>query len=200
MKAARSRRFGVDPRLGIGVGLIIASIVGVWSVVQAADRSSPVFVASSTLSVGETITIDDLSVAHVRLESAAGRYLSTLPDDGLVVTRTIFEGELVPRAAVRTDAEVQVSAVVVESAIALAGSVQPGSRVDVWAAEQQEDGSFAPPTVIVSGASVVRVVEQQGLVSTGSGETVEVLVPTGTVAALLAALSGESAISIVPAG
>lgn len=200
MKATRSRRFGVDPRLGIGVGLIIASIVGVWSVVQAADRSSPVFVASSTLSVGDTITGDDLSVAHVRLESAAGRYLTTIPDDGLVVTRTIFEGELVPRAAVRADAEVQVSAVVVESAIAIAGSVEPGSRVDVWAAEQQEDGSFTPPTVIVSGASVVRVVEQQGLVSTGSGDTVEILVPTGTVAALLAALSGESAISIVPAG
>lgn len=200
MKATRSHRFGVDPRLGIGVGLIIASIVGVWSVVQAADRSSPVFVASSTLSVGDTITGDDLSVAHVRLESAAARYLTTIPDDGLVVTRTIFEGELVPRAAVRADAEVQVSAVVVESAIAIAGSVEPGSRVDVWAAEQQDDGSFSPPTVIVSGASVVRVVEQQGLVSTGSGDTVEILVPTGTVAALLAALSGESAISIVPAG
>ena len=200
MKAARSRRFGVDPRLAIGVGLIIASIVGVWSVVQAADRSSPVFVASSTLAVGDTVTSDDLSVAHVRLDSAARRYLSTIPDDGLVVTRTIFEGELVPRAAVRADADVQVSAVVVESAIAIAGSVEPGSRVDVWAAEQEEDGSFAPPTVVVSDAGVVRVLEQRGLVSTGSGDTVEILVPTGTVAALLAALSGESAISIVPAG
>lgn len=200
MTPGRSRRFGVDPRLGIGVGLILASIAGVWSVVQAADQSSPVFVAPATLSIGETVTADDLDVAHVRLGAAGERYLTNIPDEGLVVTRTIFEGELVPRSAVKPDADVQVSAVVIESAVALAGSVKPGSLIDVWAAEQQEDGSFAPPTIIVSDAGVVRVIEQRGLVAPGDGDTVEVLVPTGEVAALLAALSGESAISIVPAG
>ena len=200
MTSGRSRRFGADPRLAIGVGLIIASIVGVWSVVQAADRSTPVFVAPTTLSIGETVTEDDLAVAHVRLDAAGERYLETIPDGGVVVTRTIFEGELVPRSAVKADADVPVSAVVVESAVALAGSVKTGSLVDVWAAEQQDDGSFAPPTVIVSDAGVVRVVEQRGLVASGGGDTVEILVPTGTVAALLAALSGENAISIVPAG
>lgn len=200
MRSGRSRRFGVDPRLGIGVGLILASIVGVWSVVQSADRSTPVFVASATLSIGETVTEDDFDVAHVRLDTAGERYLTSIPDEGLVVTRTVLDGELVPRSAVKADADVPVSAVVVESAVALAGSVKPGSLIDVWAAEQQEDGSFAPPTIIVSDAGVVRVVEQRGLVSPADGDTVEILVPTGQVAALLAALSGESAISIVPAG
>ncbi len=200
MKAGRSRRFGLDPRLGIGIGLVVVSIVGVWSLVQSADRSSPVYVASSTLSVGDTITAGDLAVAHVRLDSAAERYLSAIPEAGLVVTRTIPEGELVPRTAVGTGAEVDVSALVVPSAVALAGSVKTGSRVDVWVAEQQEGGSFAPPTVIVSDASVVRVVEQQGLVSAGGGDTVEILVPHGMVAAVLAALSGDNALSIVPAG
>lgn len=200
MKAGRSGRFPVDPRLAIGIGLILVSILGVWSVVQAADRSSTVYVAGSTLSIGDTITADELAVAHVRLDAAGDRYLTAVPDDGLVVTRTIFEGELVPRSSVRADATVPVSAVVVESEVALAGSVKPGALVDIWAAEQQEDGSFAPPTVIVSDAGVVRVIEQPGLVASGTGDTVEVLVPTGSVAALLAALSGESALSIVPAG
>ena len=200
MTPRRSHRFAIDPRLAIGVGLIVASILGVWSVVQSADRSSPVYVAGSTLSVGDTISAEELAVAHVRLDAAADRYLTTIPDGGLVVTRTIFEGELVPRSAVRADAAVQVRAVVVESGIALAASVKPGSLVDVWAAEQQEDGSFLPPTVIVSDAAVVRVIEQQGLVASGAGATVEVLVPAGSVAALLAALAGTSAISLVPAG
>ena len=200
MTAARSHRFFVDPRLAIGVGLILASILGVWSVVQSADRSSPVYVAPSTLSAGDAITAKDLVVTHVRLDATAERYLTTIPDEGLVVTRTILEGELVPRSAVRRDAAVQVSAVVVESEVALAGSVKPGSAVDVWAAEQREDGSFSPPTVIVPDAEVVRMVEQRGLVASGTGDTVELLVPTGSVAALLGALSGESAISVVPAG
>lgn len=200
MASRRLHRIGFDPRLAIGVVLIIGSILGVWGVVRAADRSSPVLTATSTLSVGDTVTDDDLAVVNVRLDSAGERYLTALPAAGLVVTRTVFAGELVPLSAVRTDAEVQVSAVVVPSSLALAGSVQTGSLVDVWSAEQQEDGSFAPPTVIVSDVSVVRVVEQQGLVAAGTGERVEVLVPTGRVAALLAALSGENAISIVPAG
>ncbi|MET1053343.1 MAG: SAF domain-containing protein [Mycetocola sp.] len=198
--ARRPRRIGFDPRLVIGVTLILGSIVGVWGVVQAADTSSPVLVASSTLSVGDTVTSSDLTVAHLRLDASGEHYLTAVPAAGLTVTRTIFAGELVPRSAVRTDAEVEVSAIVVPSALALAASVETGSLVDVWAAEQQDDGSFAPPTVIVSDVSVVRVVEEQGLVAAGSGERVEVLVPTGRVAALLAALSDDSAISIVPAG
>lgn len=196
----RSRMLRVDARLVVGVGLILASIAGVWFVVEAADRSSPVFVASSTLSVGDTIEEGDLSVAHVRLDAADARYLSSMPDGGLVVTRTILEGELVPRSAVKSEAQVRMSAVVLDSGTRLPGSVEPGSLVDVWAAEQQEDGSFAPPVVVVGGASVVEVLEQQSLVTAGGGETVEVLVPTGTVALLLAAVAGDSAISIVPAG
>jgi hypothetical protein len=196
----RQRLPVVDPRLVVGVGLILASIAGVWFVVEAADRSSPVFVAASTLSVGDTVSEEDLQVAHVRLEEADSRYLAGLPDGRLVVTRTVFEGELVPLSAVKADARVQVSAVVVESATRLPGSVETGSLVDVWAAEQQEDGSFAPPVVVVGGASVVEVLQEQGIVTAGTANSVEILVPTGTVALLLAALASESAISIVPAG
>jgi hypothetical protein len=196
----RSRLPGVDPRLLVGVGLILASITGVWFVVEAADRSHPVFVATSTLSVGDTLAEDDLAVAHVRLDAADPHYLASIPAGGLVVTRTVFEGELVPLTAVKAGARVQVRAVVVESATRLPGSIATGSLVDVWAAEQQDDGSYAPPVVVVAGASVVDVLEQQGLVASGATDTVEVLVPTGSVAVLLAALAGESAISIVPAG
>jgi hypothetical protein len=196
----RSRLPAVDPRVLVGAGLILASIAGVWVVVEAADRSSPVLVAASTLSVGDTLSAEDLAVAHVRLDDADARYLASVPDGGLVVTRTVFTGELIPLSAVKAGAEVQVRAVVVDSATRLPGSVEPGSLVDVWAAEKQEDGTFAPPVVVVGRAHVVEVLEQQGLVTAGSANTVEILVPTGTVALLLAALAGDSALSIVPAG
>lgn len=196
----RSRLPAVDPRVLVGAGLILASIAGVWVVVEAADRSSPVLVAASTLSVGDTLSAEDLAVAHVRLDDADARYLASVPDGGLVVTRTVFTGELIPLSAVKAGAEVQVRAVVVDSATRLPGSVEPGSLVDVWAAEKQEDGTFAPPVVVVGRAHVVEVLEQQGLVTAASANTVEILVPTGTVALLLAALAGDSALSIVPAG
>ncbi|MET0480665.1 MAG: flagella basal body P-ring formation protein FlgA [Mycetocola sp.] len=196
----RFRLRAIDPRVVVGAGLILASVAGVWFVVDAADRSSPVLVAASTLSVGDTLSEDDLDVAHVRLDKADARYLARVPDGGLVVTRTVFKGEIIPLSAVKASAHVQVRAVVVESATRLPGSVVTGSLVDVWAAERSEDGSFAPPVVVVGGAGVVEVIEQQGLVSSGASNTVELLVPTGSVALLLAAIAGESAISIVPAG
>lgn len=193
-------RIRIDPRFVVGVVLILVSIVGVWLVVSSADRSTPVYLARSTLSVGDVVRSGDLTLAQVRLGEADSRYVTggAIPDDGFVVTRTVLKGELVPQSAVATDATVGVSAIVVASTSTLPESVEAGSLIDVWSAQVQEDGTFAPPVVLVPGAAVVRVVEQQGLVSAG-GQDVEVLVPKGKVAAVLAALASGDAISVVPA-
>ena len=174
-------RIRFDPRFAVGVVLIVVSIVGVWLVVQSADRSTPVYLARSTLSVGDVVHDGDLTVAHVRLGEADTRYVPNggIPDDGLVVLRTVLKGELLPQSAVATDAAVNVSALVVGSASTLPESVEAGSLIDVWSAKVQDDGSFAPPVVLVSGASVVRVVEQQGLVAAG-GQDVEILYVKGS--------------------
>ena len=197
---SRRSRVRLDPRFVIGIALILVSIVGVWVVVQSADRSTPVYLARSTLSVGDVVRDGDLTVASVRLGDADARYVAggSIPDDGLVVLRTVLKGELVPQSAVGTDAAVSVSAIVVGSTSTLPESVEAGSLIDVWSAKVQDDGTFAPPVVLLAGASVVRIVEQQGLVAT-SGQDVEVLVPKGKVASVLAALAGGDAISVVPA-
>jgi hypothetical protein len=184
----------------VGVALILVSIVGVWLVVQAADRSTPVYLARTTLSVGDVVQDGDLTLAHVRLGDADTRYVTDggIPQEGLVVTRTVLKGELIPQSAVATDAAVSVSPLVLGSTSTLPESVEAGSLIDVWSAQVQDDGTFAPPVVLVAGASVVRVVEQQGLVAAG-GQDVEVLVPKGKVASVLAALAAGDAISVVPA-
>jgi hypothetical protein len=185
--AQKRARVRFDPRFVIGIALILVSIVGVWLVVSAADRTTPVYLARSTLSVGDVVRDGDLTLAHVRLGDADARYVTagSIPTDGFVVLRTVLKGELVPESAVATDAAVQVSAIVVGSTSTLPESIEAGSLIDVWSAKVQEDGGFAPPVVLVDGAAVVRVVEQQGLVAAG-GQDVEVLVPKGKVAAVLA--------------
>ncbi len=196
----RGTRVSVDPRFIVGILLIIASIVGVWLVVSSADRTTPVYLARSTLSVGDVVRDGDLLLTNVRLGDADSRYVAdgSIPDDGLIVLRTVLKGELLPQSAVGTEKSVAVSAIVVSSTSALAESVEAGSLIDVWSAKLQDDGAFGPPTVMVAGAAVVRVIEQQGLVA-GGGEDVEVLVPTGKVAAVLAAIAGGDAIAVVPA-
>ncbi len=59
----------------------------------------------------------------------------------------------------------------------------------------------AAPTVLVSGATVVKVLDDTGSMSvSSSGSSVEVLVPRTRVARLLEAIASKDALAIVPAG
>ena len=126
-----------------------------------------------------------------------------LPDGGLVITQSVRDGELVPLSAVGSVAGLRTTAVVIESTGPLSSAVVPGSGVDVWAAPAVEQtgqaAPFGPPSVLVPGAIVVRVLEDDGLVASG-GVAVEVLVPRARVARLLHSIANADALAIVPSG
>jgi hypothetical protein len=198
---AATRRFWFDPRFAVGLALIVASIAGVVLIVGAADSSVRVYAAGGPLAPGDSIRAADLVETSVRLDGAERLYL--VPDDldahGLVVTRPVAEGELVPASAVGSpDGERQTS-VVLGVQGALAASVAPGSLVDVWSARAIGSGQFEAPAVVVPGATVVRLVEDSGLVVDDSAASVEVLVPRDRVARVLEALANDDAVSVVPA-
>jgi hypothetical protein len=194
------RRFWFDPRFVIGLVLVVASVVGVWAIVAATDRSVTVYAARGALSVGDRIDAGDLTVARVRLDSAGQMYITPerMPADGLVVTRTVAAGELVPVSAVGTRAGASVTSVVVAVRSKLAGSLGSGSVVDVWGARETAQGQFGPPSVIVASASVVRVIESTGLIADGTGQSVEILVPKGKVATVLESIANQDSIALVP--
>ena len=108
-----------------------------------------------------------------------------------------------PLSAVGSVAGLRTTAVVIESTGPLSSAVVPGSGVDVWAAPAVEQtgqaAPFGPPSVLVPGAIVVRVLEDDGLVASG-GVAVEVLVPRSRVARLLHSIANADALSIVPSG
>lgn len=190
-----------DPRLLIGLLLVAASVTGVVLLISAADRTVGVLSAREPLSPGERVHRDDLVVVDVRLAQATERYLTVddIPAEGIVVTRTIGAGELVPVGAVGRADGLRLASLVLEVGGALAASVQPGAPVDVWAARQLEGGRFGAPSVIVGGATVVRLVDSQSIVSGGETTAVEVLVPVSRVARVLDAVANADAVSLVPA-
>ena len=49
-----------DPRLLIGILLVLASVVGVISLVGAADQTAEAYAAREPIAVGETLTADKL--------------------------------------------------------------------------------------------------------------------------------------------
>ncbi|WP_157001473.1 SAF domain-containing protein [Agromyces laixinhei] len=190
----------LDPRLIIGIVLIAGSTFGVWSLVTGLDDGVEVYVARDTLTPGTRIQADDLATETVRLGASGARYLVAdgLPDDGLVVARTIEAGELVPEAAVDETDRTGLATVVVPSRGPLPAEIAPGARVDVWTAKQVERGGFEPPAVLVSDAEIAGIIESEGMVST-DGTSVELLIPREKVAALLGALAAGDAIDLVPA-
>ena len=195
------RRFWFDPRFAIGLVLVVASVAGVFVVVSSADTSTRVYAARDALAPGDTIDAGDLVVSSVRLASVDELYLvpGDVPDDGLVVTRTVAAGELVPASAVGARAGVSLASVVITLGGQLPASVKPGSTVDLWAASEEETNLFGPPVVIVSGATVVRVIESDGLVASDNAASLELLVPRLRIARVLEAVANDDAMSIVPA-
>ncbi len=207
----KQRRIWFDPRFAIGIALVVLSVVGVAGVVSAAAASSQVLAARQALVPGQHLTVDDFVATSVRAGAIDRLYLSRsdIPSGGVVVTRAIASGELVPRSAVGSVASTTLRSVVVPVSTALSASVQQGARVDLWSAAKDSGaddadgntpatGGYDAPTVIVSSAIVVRVIDQKGLVQTGTGSDVELLVPSASTADVLDAVANAAALSVVP--
>ena len=198
---ARARAFALDPRLAIGVVLVVASVVGVVSIVAATDESTEVYAAASTLTPGDRVLSSDLVIRSVKLNEATDRYIAQgeLPDEGFIATRPIEAGELIPSSSLGSHDGLSLTSVVVSPQGGLSGTVATGASVDVWASAEAEDGSYAAPGVIISGAVVVRLLEDDSLVSAAHGNAIELLVPRSRVARLLEAMANGDVLSVIPA-
>jgi hypothetical protein len=194
------RSFWFDPRFAIGIVLVVASVAGVLVVVSTADKTSTVYAARSVLSVGDRISQEDLVEQSVRLGTVTDKYLGgdAIPPDGLIVTRTIAEGELVPASAVGSAAGERVASVVITVNSQLPRTVDAGAVVDVWASREGESGLFGPPSVLIPSATVVRIIETDGIIAGSGAVSVELLVPRSRTARMLEALANSDALSLVP--
>ncbi len=200
-KERKPRSFWFDPRFAIGLGLVVISVLGVLGIVASADSSVQVFAARSALVPGDRIAAADLLVKSVRLGDLDAKYLvvADVPPEGLVVTRVVSAGELVPASAVGDRSGARVASVVVAVQGSLPKSVAAGAVIDVWSASRADDRSYGPPSVLASSVTVVRVIAPDGMVSAQNGDSVEVLVPRNRIGRVLQAIANQDAISLVPA-
>lgn len=195
------RAFWVDVRFLVGIALVALSIAGVWFLISASDDAAPVLRADRTIAQGEVLTADDFQVVEVGLGALTDDYLG--PEDlrsGQVAARTLSEGEIVPVSAL-TDADGRrTTTVVIQSSTGIPEGVQTGTVVEVWHAPPVDEGrSYDPPRILVAEAIVRDVLEPEGVLA-DTGTQLEVVIDRADVADVLAALTGGSALSIVPVG
>ncbi|CAM5781216.1 hypothetical protein [Cellulomonas persica] len=207
--AARLRRPGWrDPRLLAGIALVAAAVaLGAWAV-RSAQATVPVYATRDVLVPGTAVEADALVVVEVRLpELASGGYLSALeplPEDA-VVLRTVGEGELVPVGALGTADDVALRPVAVPVRAAPSDEVVRGAVVDVWFTPARPTGAAADvpadelePRALATAVTVAEVRRPDGAFAASGSSVVHVLVPADDLEPLLAALSADGSLDVLP--
>lgn len=188
----------LDPRLLVGVLLVLASVAVGARVVAAAERGELVWSAARDLPAGTTLRADDLKVASVRLAGAAGRYVDAgaPPPTGYVLVRDLTAGELVPAAAVAVAGESSQRRLVSVPVTAhhFPSGLSRGHRVDVYLSASGDAGAAAveAPDLVLADAAVAEVASG----SNGFGPS------TGTVGVVLEvdASDASAVVAAVAAG
>lgn len=149
--AVRATRPGWrDPRLWIGVALVVASVLVGARLVGSAQETTEVWAARSDLAVGQPVTTDDLVRTRVHLaEEIRDGYLAAdeePPEDGRL-TRPVGAGELVPAGAFE-----EATAGLIEVPVQLTAELVPdglavGQLVDVWVDTGSEGAAASGPVL-----------------------------------------------------
>lgn len=195
------RAFWGDVRFLIGIALVALSIGAVWLIVTSSDDAAPVLQAKRTLVQGESLTSDDFQVVEVGLGLLAADYLG--PEDlrpGQIASRTLGKGEIVPTAALTDADRSRSTTIVIDSSTGIPEDVQTGAVVELWHAPPVDEGrSYDTPRILVADVIVRDVREPEGVLAE-AGIRLEVVIDRADVADVLAAVTGGSALSVVPVG
>lgn len=193
-----------DPRLLVGLVLVLLSVLGGLALVRALDERVPVYAASRPLLPGQEVTDDDVVPVPVQVDGAISRYVdATRPlAPGTVVLRQVGEGELVPAAALGRAEQAGEKVVTVPVDPAAAASLAVGDVVDVWVSPREDaaGGGYRPAELLLEQAVVASVPETDGGLGMGvSRSAVQVVVPQEQVGALIASVDQEARVTLVAA-
>ncbi|MHC6230401.1 hypothetical protein ACX5I6_12155 [Arthrobacter sp. MMS24-T111] len=200
VRAARLKRPSwKDPRLLVGVLLVLVSIVGVVFLVGSADRTTEVYAARDGIAVGERLTPENVVRTKVRLGDTEQHYITVedgLPQD-VVAMQRIGKDQLVPRASLGEVDRLDRKPVALTIDQTLPAQAVAGARVDVWVAQPDAKNGFSEPKLLLPGAEITEVAT--GSTALGSSKTtvLMVLVEDKQMPALLGAQANEAKISVV---
>ena len=122
-----------DPRLLMGILLVLVSVAGVVFLVNSADRTTEVYAARDGIGVGEALTGENVVRAKVRLGETEQHYIpveSGLPE-GVVAVQRIAKDQLVPRASLGEVDQLDRKPVALTIDETLPSQAVEGARVDV---------------------------------------------------------------------
>lgn len=193
-----------EPRLLVGVVLVLLATTLGAKVVAGADDTEPMYAAARLLSPGDQLTTGNLTRVDVQLGDRTAAYVSAraaLPPDSYAL-REVRAGELLPASAVGSQADVGVQPVTVQVEASSAASLAVGSVVDVWLSQRDPATTqerYLDATLALEGISVSAVPTQQGRFGTAASTApVQLRVPRAKVATVIAGIDRKARFTLVP--
>lgn len=200
------RRSWRDPRLVLGVVLVLLSMAAVVVVVRASDDRVTVWAAHDDVVAGSTIDGDDVVAVRVQLPDLVPYVPASTPlAPGTTVVRDVAAGELLTDVALRDPTELRDVRVVTLPVLRnqMPSDLAAGDRVDVYVVERDGGGAPAgPPEQVLAAVSVASVDTDGGAFGGTSLEVgVALAVPDEEVPVLVAAQAkGTLTLVDVPVG
>lgn len=158
----------LDPRLLLGILLVLVSVLVGARVVASADRTDRVWAVNADLAAGTVLDRGDLRPVRVRLVDNRGRYVPaserSLP--GRTLTRDVGRGELLPARALAArpcGSEVSIPVTTQHAP----PSIRKGVRIDVFATAEGDEGAT---TQVLQDATVQAVLKPQGGILSANSE------------------------------
>ncbi|NNG36664.1 SAF domain-containing protein [Nakamurella aerolata] len=146
--APTPRRMGrpkwLDPRVLIGLVLVVAAVVVGIKVVGASKHTTPMWTTTRALAAGTVLQPDDVDPVEVSIGDLTG-YLpaNVAPPVGKVLNHAVGQGELLPAAAVTAQSSGHRIVPLNVSARSMPPGVGHGSKVDLYLTVGGGSGSAA---------------------------------------------------------
>ncbi|MDQ6659228.1 MAG: SAF domain-containing protein [Actinomycetota bacterium] len=123
----------LDPRIIVGLLLVIAAVVVGAKVIGSSKQTTPVWAAAHALAAGTVLTADDLVPVEVNLGGSVGGYLdASTVAAGQVLNRQIGIGELVPAGALAKFASGTRFIAISVDGESMPPGVVHGSKIDLY--------------------------------------------------------------------
>lgn len=192
-----------DPRLIVGIVIVLLATAVGARLIGAADDTVPMYAAARTLQPGDAVTADALRRVDVQLADQSDTYLSAAsgPPSGAFALRQVREGELVPRSALGTQQQVAVQPVTVQVDANSASGLNAGSVVDVWVSArdpQTTQQRYLDATRMLQGVSATPLPDTGRFGVAAATTAVQLRVPKEKVAAVISAVDAQSKFTLVP--
>ncbi|AJT42969.1 hypothetical protein UM93_07715 [Psychromicrobium lacuslunae] len=189
-----------DPRLLIGVLLILFSVSAVLLLLGNAERTVEAFVSTGDIVVGQKLETASMSKVKVRLDELQGAYYLAADQfpSGAVAVQMIHSGQLIPKSSVAMVDESHRKPVAVTLEQKLPAAAQVGDRVDIWVAEvDPKTGLTALPQLILPSVEIEALERAKPGLMTQDQDLVYVLVDAPRLPVLLHALTDKAKLSVV---